>query len=625
MADEESNPGMIVFLLLLWAAIGHRITARLSFVGDGMTACGLGLAMGLALLAAHEFLGEESLHAMLTFNPGNFFTFFLPPIIFSAGLSVRKKSFFRNFVSIASLGILGTYVALTFIVLSLLLYRKCFGFLTMQDILALGAIFATTDSVAVLQVLNKDRSPILFSLVFGEGVINDAAGVALLRAIQELGDDPSLTFKTSVAITFSFLYLFVASGLLGAAFGLTAALLLKASPSIHVHQAVSMVGMIAYLSYLVAEHFGCSGIVAIFTCAVVMSHYALYNVPREMRKATRHTAEVFSYMCEGAIFLYVGLDTIDPVTWQNSNFGVAVGLAALIIFVCMLGRACFVFPLIHLHNKWRPENVKVREMVVIWWSGSMRGAVSVALVYHFFDFSDESEHVASIIAMTIIVVVFSTMVFGAVTKPLLDLMLGKELPDAHSHLPRHHADKPSPSGPQPEVEMKPYRPSRFGQEAAAISPRISARPSDLPMSEPAPEISGDNDAIVFANEEGAEVDSEHRGLLSNVSFNRPGHALSRLMPSFSKLPLYPPDGEEGSSSEVRGLSPGEGPKVPYPKPGPLGRVLAEDRSPRESRATEEEPDIEDTAMHKRMQQWWANFDDTYMQPVFGGPKFKVSR
>ena len=51
---------------------------------------------------------------------------------------------------------------------------------------------------------------------------------------------------------------------------------------------------------------------------------------------------------------------------QNSNFGVAVGLAALIIFVCMLGRACFVFPLIHLHNKWRPENVKIREMVVIW-------------------------------------------------------------------------------------------------------------------------------------------------------------------------------------------------------------------------------------------------------------------
>lgn len=56
----------------------------------------------------------------------------------------------------------------------------------------------------------------------------------------------------------------------------------------------------------------------------------------------------------------------------------------------------------------------------------MRGAVSVALVYHFFDFTDKSEHVASIIGMTIIVVVFSTMVFGAATKPLLDVMLGKQ-------------------------------------------------------------------------------------------------------------------------------------------------------------------------------------------------------
>ena len=55
---------------------------------------------------------------------------------------------------------------------------------------------------------------------------------------------------------------------------------------------------------------------AVFTCAVVMSHYALYNVPRVMCKATTHTAEVFSYIYEGAIFLYVGLDTIGPVTRQ---------------------------------------------------------------------------------------------------------------------------------------------------------------------------------------------------------------------------------------------------------------------------------------------------------------------
>ena len=83
--------------------------------------------------------------------------FFLPPIIFSAGLQVRKKSFFRNFVSIASLGILGTYVALTTIVVVLLIYRKAFGFLTMQVSLTIGSTLSVTVSQVVhnVQLRNK--------------------------------------------------------------------------------------------------------------------------------------------------------------------------------------------------------------------------------------------------------------------------------------------------------------------------------------------------------------------------------------------------------------------------------------------------------------------------------------
>jgi hypothetical protein len=36
------------------------------------------------------------------------------------------------------------------------------------------------------QVLEQDRAPLLFSLVFGEGVVNDATTVALLRTVQVL-------------------------------------------------------------------------------------------------------------------------------------------------------------------------------------------------------------------------------------------------------------------------------------------------------------------------------------------------------------------------------------------------------------------------------------------------------
>jgi sodium/hydrogen exchanger-like protein 6/7 len=47
-------------------------------------------------------------------------SFFLPPIILYAGLSCRKKAFFSNLPTIASLGILGTYTA--FAVIAFVLY-----------------------------------------------------------------------------------------------------------------------------------------------------------------------------------------------------------------------------------------------------------------------------------------------------------------------------------------------------------------------------------------------------------------------------------------------------------------------------------------------------------------------
>ena len=53
-----------------------------------------------------------------------------------------------------------------------------------HDSLALGAIFSSSDSVAALQVLEQDAQPMLYSLVFGEGVVNDATAIVLLRAVS---------------------------------------------------------------------------------------------------------------------------------------------------------------------------------------------------------------------------------------------------------------------------------------------------------------------------------------------------------------------------------------------------------------------------------------------------------
>ena len=65
-----------------------------------------------------------------------------------------------------------------------------------------------------MQVLNQDETPLLYSLVFGEGVVNDATSVVLFNAIQSFdltNVDPTIAFH----FIGNFLYLFSMSTLLG--------------------------------------------------------------------------------------------------------------------------------------------------------------------------------------------------------------------------------------------------------------------------------------------------------------------------------------------------------------------------------------------------------------------------
>ncbi|KAL2942980.1 Sodium/hydrogen exchanger 4, partial [Bienertia sinuspersici] len=49
------------------------------------------------------------------------------------------------------------------------------SFLTLNS--AIGTIFSSSATVCTLQVLNQDDTPLLYNLVFGEGVVNDATSV----------------------------------------------------------------------------------------------------------------------------------------------------------------------------------------------------------------------------------------------------------------------------------------------------------------------------------------------------------------------------------------------------------------------------------------------------------------
>lgn len=149
---------------------------------------------------------------------------------------------FGDYLGIMYIRLLYTH---TRICIFVLLDSNNFFFLSFIRNSAIGAIFAATDSVCTLQVLNimiyeptysirwrhiiaenkfyfmqqvlsQDETPLLYSLVFGEGVVNDATSVVLFNAIQSF-DMTSFDPKIGLHFIGNFFYLFISSTFLGVA------------------------------------------------------------------------------------------------------------------------------------------------------------------------------------------------------------------------------------------------------------------------------------------------------------------------------------------------------------------------------------------------------------------------
>ncbi|KAH0870115.1 hypothetical protein HID58_077137 [Brassica napus] len=324
-------------------------------------------------------------------------------------VSSKKEAVFRNIVTIMLFGAIGTAISRTVITLGTYLD---IGIFDLGDYLAIGAIFAATDSVCTLQVLNQDETPLLYSLVFG-GVVNDATSVVVFNVIQSF-DFTNLNHGLAFQLVGNFSYLFLLSTLLGVAVDIYSYFLYICFPiwskSTCPHMAclshstdreVALMMLMTYLSYMLAELFDLSGILTVFFCGIVMSHYTWHNVTESTRITTKHTFWNIVISCGDIYFLVRGNGCL-----------------------LMLGRAAFVFPLSFLSNlakKNQSEKINFKMQVVIWWSGLIRGAVLMALAYNKFTMAghtDLHEH-AIMITSTITVCLFSTMVFGMLTKPLI--------------------------------------------------------------------------------------------------------------------------------------------------------------------------------------------------------------
>ncbi|GKV38711.1 hypothetical protein SLEP1_g46594 [Rubroshorea leprosula] len=341
---------VFVAILCLCLVVGHLLEEN-RWVNVSITAISIGFISGTAILLLTK--GKNS--HILRFNEELFFIYLLPPIIFNAGFQVKKKRFFHNFFTIMLFGVTGVFISTLIITVGSRWLFPELGFigLTAKDFLAVGTIFSSTDTVCTLQVLHQDETPLLYSLVFGEGVVNDATSVVLFNAIQKI-DVARLNRWTSLQVIGDFFYLFATSTALGVSIGLLTAYLLKIlyfGRHSTVRELAIMI-LMSYLSYMLAELFELSGILTVFFCGILMSHYAWHNVTESSRITTRHIFAMMSFVAETFIFLYVGMDALDIGKWKITklSFQKLTGIYCTIVLLTLLGRAAFVFPLSLLSN-----------------------------------------------------------------------------------------------------------------------------------------------------------------------------------------------------------------------------------------------------------------------------------
>ena len=153
--------------------------------------------------------------------------------------------------------------------------------LSFMEILLMCSLLCCTDVVAAIAVIKYEQQPKLFSLVFGEGITNDAVCIILFNTVYEFaGPGSEFTGFTPVLIVYSFIRLSFWSLFAGIFLGLLSALVTKQFRFLTVKPTIEccLIFCFGYLSYCVAELFHFSGIISLLASGIVMAKYSWYNL-----------------------------------------------------------------------------------------------------------------------------------------------------------------------------------------------------------------------------------------------------------------------------------------------------------------------------------------------------------
>ncbi len=376
-------------LLLLIAAVVAMLAKRLRLPYS------VGLVFAGIVLASLPFAPNIQLTKELIFNA------FLPPLIFEAAFYINWKELRKDLPVVLLLATVGVILSAGITTLGMH-YLAHWDWITS---LLFGVLIAATDPVSVIATFKEAGvHGRLRQLVEAESLFNDSTAAVAFGIAIAIATGSSITplgIAESLVVT-------IAGGITCGALVAGSVLLLAGRTEDPLVE-ITFTTIAAYGSFLLAEHFHFSGVLATLTAGLIVGNIgSLGAISDGGRVAVVAFWEYIAFVVNSLIFLLMGMQEA-----HQDFMTVLVPIAIAIGFVT-IGRAVSTY-LCCAAFMGSALKVETNYQHVLFWGG-LRGALALALAL---GLPTELPHRDEIVAVSFAVVAFSIFVQGLTITPLL--------------------------------------------------------------------------------------------------------------------------------------------------------------------------------------------------------------
>ncbi|MEU2874650.1 Na+/H+ antiporter [Streptomyces olivoreticuli] len=408
----------LLFVLLIGAVVMVPFADRLGLPSPVLMTLG-GIVLALLPFVPNVDVPPEFILPLL-----------LPPLLYASVQRTSWRQFTANLRPILLLAVALVFVTTAAVAV---VANAVVPGISVAAAVALGALVAPPDPVAATAVAGSLGLPRrLVSILEGEGLFNDVTAIVLYH----------VAIAAAVSGSFSLPRAFgelVLSAVVAVAVGLALGWAAKRLMDI-LGDATLQIGLtllVPFVSYVLAEEFQGSGVLAVLTTALFLAEYAM-DADDVLGRLAGHTFwEVVDTLVTGVAFGLIGLELHHVFGTGAGRWGEMLTISAAVIGVVVGVRLLWLLPAAWLAKKLHSrrdidEDIPLswRETVIMWWSG-MRGVASVALALAIpLHMDDGSPFPArDTILFIAFAVIMATLVVQGLTLPRLVRVLGVQ-PDA---------------------------------------------------------------------------------------------------------------------------------------------------------------------------------------------------